>query len=135
MYTNDRNAYRNTFYTAWQKHLKKLPMDGVEAQLAAIIEAHPEYHHLLENKNQDDEFSAEENPFIHLSLHLALREQVITNRPQGVVDIYQSLQEKYPSIHEREHAMMRVLAEAMWQGQQEGKMPTDSEYLAKMREV
>ncbi|OGT56307.1 MAG: hypothetical protein A3F14_04125 [Gammaproteobacteria bacterium RIFCSPHIGHO2_12_FULL_43_28] len=135
MYTDDRNAYRQTYFTAWQKHLKKLPMDGVESQLAAIIEAHPEYHPLLEKEGQTDNFAVEENPFVHMSLHLALRDQVLTNRPQGIAQIYQALHEKYPSIHEREHVMIGALAHMLWQGQESGSMPSEADYLAKLRGI
>ncbi|WP_204318325.1 DUF1841 family protein [Serratia marcescens] len=37
----------------------------------------------------------ETNPFLHMGLHLAVREQVATDRPQGIRTVYTKLIEKY----------------------------------------
>lgn len=65
MFTNDRNAYRKAFFTVWQKHAKKLPLDPLETQLLNVMLQHPEYHALLENPKtiENQEFAIEENPF------------------------------------------------------------------------
>lgn len=131
MYTNNRNAYRQTFFDAWQKYKKKLPLEAVEAQLIKIILLHPEYHSLLEQPRayQHQEFSLEENPFFHMSIHLAIHEQINTDRPAGINEIYKTLLEKYADTHQVEHYMMQCLAQLMWQAQQDGSMPSDEEYL------
>src|SRR5574340_745819 len=115
MYSNNRDAYRQTFIIAWQKHLKKLPLETIEAQLIEIILKHPEYHSLLDEKTSgEQEFALDENPFFHMSLHLALREQVHTNRPNGIATLYQQLITKYSDAHDVEHRMMTCLAQIMW---------------------
>lgn len=135
MYTNDRNAYRQAFANTWQKHLKKLPLDAMETEVLAVILLHTEYHGLLEGTMKQDEFEPEENPFIHLSLHMAIREQIRMDRPSGVKSIYETLQATHANTHDVEHLMLSVLAKLMWQTQQTGNPPDEETYLAKLREL
>lgn len=132
MYTNNRDAYRQLFFTTWQKYLKKSPLIGTERQLIDIILAHPQFQRLLDTQYQDQEFALEENPFLHMSLHLAIREQIATDRPSGVVKIYEALLQTGAAMHEVEHKMMQCLAEMMWQAQQTGMAGDEGEYLKKL---
>lgn len=133
MYTNNRDAYRQTFFMAWQKYQKKLPLEPIEAQLIDIILLHPEYQPLLDaNTCQQQEFALEENPFFHMSLHLAIREQCHTNRPIGISPLYQQLTAKY-NAHEAEHQMMQCLAQFIYLAQQTGAMPNEEHYLEKLK--
>lgn len=136
MFTNDRNAYRNAFFIAWEKHAKKIPLEPVEAQIIEIILLHPEYHRFLEkpDQNHSQEFALEENPFLHMSLHIAIREQLHMNRPAGITTLYQQLLERFASNHDAEHWMMTRLAQVMWQSQQNGEMPSEEKYLQLLRE-
>lgn len=131
MYTNNRDAYRQVFFTAWQKHQRKLPLETVEAQLLEVMLLHPEYHALLDKPAmyQAQEFSLEENPFFHMSLHVAVREQLRLDRPAGVRTAYQKLLLKFEHAHEVEHHMMGCLARAMHKAQESGQMPDEQEYL------
>jgi len=92
MFSSDRDAMRKIFFEAWRKHQEKLPLEQLEAQLIDIILFHPEYQVLLDNPEQYQTVDFDEtNPFLHLSLHLAIREQIKTNRPAGVTAIYETL--------------------------------------------
>ncbi len=137
MYTDNRDAYRQAFFMAWDKYKKQLPLNPVEGQLVEIILVHPEYHALLENPKQCEkqEFTIEENPFFHMSLHVAIREQVRTNRPTGVAEIYQILSKQMDNPHEAEHAMLTCLAQILWQAQQSGAMESEASYLEKLRQL
>jgi hypothetical protein len=135
MYTNNRDTYRETFFNLWEKHKKKLPLEPMESQLLSVILQHPEYHRFLEASNQSEEFALEENPFFHMSLHLAIREQINTNRPEGISLIHQQLLAKEITPHECEHIMMECLTQMMWQLHQTGNMPAEDEYLSKLREA
>lgn len=135
MYTNNRDTYRQTYFDLWEKHLKKSPLEPVEAQLLDVILEHPEYHRFLDKSSQDQEFELEENPFFHMSLHLAIREQLQTNRPAGVVDIQRQLLAKEIAAHECEHLMMNCLAQMLFQMQQTGSAPNESDYVVKLREL
>jgi len=130
MFGNDRNELRKAYSDAWNKFQQKQPLTPLEQQIAEVIKEHPEYHKTL--KNLDADFlpeTGQTNPFLHMGMHLGLREQLTTNRPNGIRDCYQAMTNKYKSSHEAEHDMMECLAEAMWQAQRQGCMPDEAAYL------
>ncbi len=135
MYTNQREAYRQAFYEAWQKYLKQLPLTILENQMVEIILIHPEYHDLLSNNEQlqKQEFKLEENPFFHMSLHMAIREQIRSDRPKGIALIHQQLLQKYVDQADVEHKMITCLAQTLWQAQQTGHPPEEIDYLNKLK--
>ncbi len=134
MFGNQREQLRQFYCDAWQKHLEqKEPLSPLEQQIAVVIKEHPEYHTLLENK--DASMSAEylpemgeTNPFLHLGMHLGIRDQVSTDRPPGIAELYQRLV-SLKGIHDAEHAMMECLAEMIWQAQQHQTAPDDILYM------
>ncbi len=136
MHSSQRNELRQAFFTAWQKHLNKQPIEPFEAQIIEVILQHPEYHEYLNNpeKYRDKDFP-EINPFLHLSLHLALREQISTNRPHGINQIYQTLCHQFADTLLVEHKMMTCLEEILWDGQQSGIMPAEQVYLQKLSQI
>lgn len=136
MFSNDRDDYRKVFFDAWRKHKENQLLEPVEAQLVAIMTLHPEYHAILEDpqNNQNKDFDAS-NPFLHMSLHLGIREQVSTNRPTGIQDIHKKLSEKYQDVHIAEHKMMEYLAKTLWDAQQSGKMPDEMAYLEGLKKL
>lgn len=135
--TMDRQQLRRMYFDTWQKYQTGVQLDGLEQQVAQVILEHPEYHDLLSNtSSQEAEFHPElgaSNPFLHMGLHLSLREQVATNRPAGIAECYQQLLTKMGDHLEVEHQMLEVLAEALWQAQRDGKAPDEEEYLRKLR--
>lgn len=136
MFSNDRHHMRQVFFDAWQKHLNKRPLEPLEAQIVDIILQHPEYHLLLSDPErfQTKDFDGE-NPFLHLSLHLALREQLATNRPVGIVGVYERLCFRVGDALEAEHLMMGCLGEVIWQAQRSGRMPEEEVYLDELKKL
>lgn len=134
MFSNERDQLRNTYFETWRKHQQQLPVAPLEAQLLAVILAHPEYHAILNDPEtyQSHDF-VETNPFLHMSLHLAIREQVGTDRPQGIREIYQRYCVTFQNSLLAEHQMMACLAEMLQEAQQTGKMADDMVYLAALR--
>lgn len=108
-------------------------MDPMQEVVANIVELHPEYHHLLEDAEVvARDFSAEtgeSNPFLHMSMHIALHEQISTDRPQGINDCYQKLCLLKGGPHDAEHAMMECLGEALWNAQRNQSAPDEVTYL------
>ncbi|HVC30912.1 MAG TPA: DUF1841 family protein, partial [Steroidobacteraceae bacterium] len=105
---------------------------------AAVIAGHPEYIPLLESGPQAlaADYTPEggrENPFLHLGLHLAVREQVATDRPAGIAAIHQSLSTRLGDPHAAEHAMLEVLGEALWEAQRSGRAADEQRYLERLR--
>lgn len=131
MFGNNRNELRKAYADAWNKFQQGQALTPLEQQIAEVIKEHPEYHKSLQNIEK--EFlpeAGQTNPFLHMGMHLGLREQLATNRPMGIRDIYQQLTQKHQSSHEAEHDMMECLAEAMWQAQRQNTMPDEGAYLA-----
>lgn len=133
MFTNNRDAYRKAFATVWQKHQKNISLDPQELQLLQVMLLHPEYESIYSEATQAQEYSLEENPYIHLSLHLTLREQIALNRPKGMTEIYNALMQQENNAHTCEHEMMNVLANLLWQAQQSGNMPSEEIYLQRLQ--
>jgi hypothetical protein len=114
-------------------------LEPLEAQLAAVIAEHPEYVTWLEAGEAalGTEFTPEggqQNPFLHMGLHLAIREQVATNRPPGIAEVHQKLSARL-GAHEAEHAMLEPLAETLWEAQKQGHMPDEQAYLERLRKL
>jgi hypothetical protein len=69
-----------------------------------------------------------------MGLHLAIREQVATNRPAGITEVHQRLAARL-GAHEAEHAMLEPLAETLWEAQRQGSMPDEQAYLERLRKL
>src|SRR5262245_59270026 len=133
-----REQMRRMYLDAWRKFSEQQPLEPLEAQLAAVIAEHPEYLEWIEagEKALSAEFtpeSGQQNPFLHMGLHLAIREQVATNRPAGITEIHRTLTARMGSAHDAEHAMLERLAETMWEAQRSGRAPDEQAYLEKLR--
>jgi hypothetical protein len=134
MFGNDRSALRRQFSSAWQKFLARQPLSPLEDQLIAVIQKHPEYHPILEDIDSglEREFRTEQgetNPFLHLALHLAVAEQVATDRPGGIRQLYQTLSGAQQDSHRLEHQIMDCLADQLWLAQQQQHAPDETRYL------
>src|SRR5690348_13468098 len=106
-----REQLRRMYTEAWRKYTARQPLEPLEAQLAALIAEHPEYIPLLESGPQalSADYTPEggrENPFLHMALHLAIREQVATDRPPGIAQVHQALSKRLGDRHAAEHAML-----------------------------
>jgi hypothetical protein len=73
-----------------------------------------------------------QNPFLHMGLHLAIREQVSTDRPAGIALVHRNLAARLGDAHAAEHAMLEPLAEALWQAQRSGLPPDERAYLERL---
>ncbi len=136
-FSNNRQDLRQMYLDAWQKYTDKNILTPLEAQITDIIEQHPEYQKLLSEKHIDNDYLpdvGDTNPFLHMSLHLAIREQVNTNRPAGINNIYQQLCKQF-SAHDVEHKMFEILAETLWQAQRDNKAPDENQYLKQQQQL
>jgi hypothetical protein len=132
-----REQLRQTYADAWRKHLAHSPLTPLEAMITDVIGAHPEYQPIVSDAEAALAFepgvSGAENPFLHMGLHLAVREQVSIDRPPGVRELHGQLQARYGDSHRAEHALMEALGEALWQAQRAGRPPDEGYYLAAAR--
>lgn len=138
IFSQNRRALRKMYSDAWQKQSERRPLSPLEAQIAAVIEWHPEYHADITTENLERDFTPDgrrTNPFLHMGLHLGLREQITTNRPAGIARIHRDLAARTGDPHEAEHRMIECLAEALWEAQSQGGPPDEQKYLERLRRL
>jgi len=134
-----RDALRRRYVEAWRRRREGLPLEPLDAAIADVVELHPEYQALLSNPaGLDAAYTVEAgrtNPFLHMGLHLALREQLATRRPEGIAQVHASLVGHLGDGHEAEHRMIEVLAETLWEAQRAGRPPDEAVYLERLRRL
>jgi len=137
LYSNSRNDTRQMFFDVWQKLQTDTPLTALETIVGDIIRLHPEYHALLEqpenslNRDWRPE-QGETNPFLHMGMHIAIREQLSIDRPVGVKAAYEALLARIGDAHATEHEMLECLGEALWLAQREGRLPDEQAYLTNL---
>lgn len=135
MFNPSREQVRQFLADAWRKRRDRLPATPLETIAGDVIALHPEYHALLDapEKVLEREWLAGEgvtNPFLHLSLHLAIEEQLAIDQPPGIAACFGKLLERHGERHDALHAVMECLAEVVWRSQRD-QTPLDSaSYLA-----
>ncbi len=138
IFSNDRGELRRMYRTAWQKRVDGVPMSPLEAQIADVIALHPEYQEAVSSEDLDRDYTPDEgqtNPFLHMGLHLGLREQVATDRPAGIAAVFRTLSERLGDAHDAEHRMIDCLAETLWEAQSSNRPPDERQYLEKLRRL
>ena len=126
------------YVDAWQKSGNSEVLSPLEAQVATVVHDHPEYQSMLKQASLDTDFQPEggqTNPFLHMGLHLAIREQVSTNRPPGIATIHQRLSQKTGDVHGTEHQMIDCLAESLWEAQSTNQAPDEQKYLERLQRL
>lgn len=126
-----RADVRRFFCDAWRKRRAGEIVTPLEALALKWVDAHPEYHALLDDPERAlaEEFSVERgttNPFLHLSMHLALEEQLSIDQPPGIRGALAQLAARAGSEHDAAHEAMECLGEIVWRAQR-GTLPADTE--------
>ena len=137
IFGQNRNELRKMYADAWQKRSDGQVLSPLEAQIAQVVEEHPEYHGAVTG-DLDKDFAVEggqTNPFLHMGLHLGIREQVATNRPAGIAAVFKALAARLGDPHEAEHRMIDCLAETLWESQRHTQPPDEAAYLEKLRRL
>lgn len=131
MFNPSRDQVRRFFFDAWQRYREGLPLEGAALTAIEVILLHPETHAVLEDpsRNLDRDWGPEggvSNPFLHLSLHLAIEEQLAIGQPPGIREAFDALERRLRDGHEARHALLECLGETLWLSQREGR-PLDAE--------
>lgn len=139
MFGTDRNELRRAYYDAWHKAQQGQQLSPLELMIAEVIQLHPEYQQLLEagEATLDADYKVEQgdsNPFLHMGMHIAIREQLSTDRPVGIAMLHRQLSQR-ADHHQAEHQMMECLGEAMWNAQRSGTPPDEQQYLECLRKI
>lgn len=135
MYSSNRSDTRQAFFDVWRKMQDDLPLTALEILIAEVIRLHPEYHPLLEDggKSMDRDWlpeGGETNPFLHMGMHIAIREQLSIDRPPGIKMAYETLLKKTGDPMQAEHLMLECLGETLWKAQRANRLPDEQAYLA-----
>jgi hypothetical protein len=134
-----RDQLRLAYAEAWAKHVARSPLTALEAQIADVIGTHPEYQRVVADAGsalgfEPDTAGTADNPFLHMGLHLAVREQLGIDRPPGIRDLLRELQTRFGDPHRAEHVLMEALGEELWMAQREGRAPDEQRYLKGARD-
>lgn len=115
------------FFEVWRKYRAGEPLAGMETLALEAILAHPEYHDLLSQpeRYRAKDYRDESNPFLHMSLHVALAEQLSIDQPAGIVQRFAALLERTGERHAAMHEAIECLAETVWRAQR-SRMPPDA---------
>ena len=134
-----REELRRTWRLAWEKARGGQPLSPLEALLADVLRVHPEYHAAIEQEGvlARDWLPAggESNPFLHMGLHVALREGIAANRPAGLAEIAAALARTRGDAHLAEHQLMDCLAETLWEAERDRKPPDEAAFLERARRL
>ena len=134
MFNPSREQVRSFFCDAWRKHQERLPLVGAEVTAADIAARHPEYHALLADSAAalEKEWTPEggqTNPFLHLSLHLAIHEQVSIDQPPGIRAAFEAACAQRGERHAALHDALECLGEMMFNAQRNGTPPDALAYV------
>lgn len=138
MFTPSQNDVRSFFCAAYRKHIGQTPMTPLEAVAVDWIAQHPEYHGDLRDEAAAlaavfDVEAGKTNPFLHLSMHLSISEQVGIDQPVGIKGAFELLRSKRGSAHEAHHEVMACLGDMMWTSQRSGLPPDGDAYIECVR--
>ncbi len=119
------------FFGTWRKYRAGEPLAGIETIALQVILLHPEYHAVLDHpeRTRERDYVDQSNPFLHMSLHLALEEQLSIDQPPGVVRRFGVLVSRFQDKHEALHHALECLAETVWRAQRERAAPDAAAYL------
>ncbi|MBL8496759.1 DUF1841 family protein [Nitrosomonas sp. JL21] len=135
MFKPSRDQARQLFFDTWRKYRQHEILSGIETIALDVILLHPEYHAILDDaerfltKDYLPE-TGETNPFLHMSMHVALNEQLSIDQPKGIRERFSRLQQMTGDDHTAAHHIIECLAEMIWQAQRNETAPDAAIYFA-----
>ena len=137
MFNPSQADVRRFFCETWRKHRAKEVLTPMETIAADIITHHPEYHAVIEDPEAiDRDFPPESgqiNPFLHLSLHLAIEEQLSIDQPPGIRAAFEAACARRGERHDAMHDALECLGETLFSAQRNGGAPDGAAYVAALR--
>lgn len=139
LFNPSRDEVRTFFFDTWAKFKAQQSLTDLEKLALSIMHLHPEYHDLLSapERYQHQAYfpeMGETNPFLHMSLHLSILEQIGINQPIGITHIYQQLKAKHQNEHDAQHDLLDCLAETIWLAQRNQTALDAEHYLHLMQQ-
>jgi hypothetical protein len=132
VFNPSREQVRDLFFETWRKYRAGEPLAGIETLALEAILLHPEYHAVLADpaRHREREYVDETNPFLHMSLHVALLEQLSIDQPPGIALLFGKLLSVKEDRHQALHEALECLAETVWRSQRDAMPPDAAAYLA-----
>ncbi len=132
MFNPSRDQVRTFLIETWQKRQANGVLTPLETMAADLIELHPEYFDDLQDPEAlEKDYSVEQgrtNPFLHLSMHLAIAEQISVDHPPGIRAAHARLAAKYGE-HDAMHEIMECLGQVIWDAQRLGQPLNNESYV------
>ncbi len=139
MFQPSQHDVRSFFCGAYTRQRQGLPLDPMQTLAAGWIDEHPEYHVELADEAAAlaSVYTVEDgrtNPFLHLSMHLSITEQVAIDQPSGIRQAVELLAARRNSLHAAHHEVMECLGEMIWASQRSGLPPDGQAYIEAVRQ-
>lgn len=133
MFNPSRHQARQFLFSTWYKYKHQETLSDMEVIALNVILLHPEYQSMLDDTERynDKDYPPEmgdTNPFLHMNMHIAIKEQLSIDQPAGICDRFDRLLKKYGNEHDTMHQIMECLAEMIWQAQRNQSIPDVSVY-------
>ncbi len=134
MFTPSQHDVRRFFCETYRKDAAREILTPLEAIARDWVVRHPEYATALTDVETAlaTDYPVEQgvaNPFLHLSMHLSIAEQVSIDQPPGIRAACLALAQRLDSEHEAHHRIMECLGEMIWQSQRSGLPPDGAAYI------
>ena len=134
MFNPSQEDVRRFFCETYRKLRANEILTPLEAIARDWIAQHEEYADVLADVEAAlaADYSIERgqsNPFLHLSMHLSIAEQISIDQPPGIRAAFLALAHRLGSEHEAHHQMMECLGEMIWHSQRNGLPPDGASYV------
>ncbi|MBM3336421.1 MAG: DUF1841 family protein [Betaproteobacteria bacterium] len=139
MFNPSKDEVRQFFCNTWQKSMQGEVLTPLEAIASDWIRQHPEYENELADSERalETDYSIDQgrsNPFLHLSMHLSIHEQISVDQPPGIRDACAALVKRLGSVHDAHHMIMECLGEMLWTAQRNSTPPDGEAYIHCIRQ-
>ncbi|MBL8387625.1 MAG: DUF1841 family protein [Hydrogenophaga sp.] len=139
MFSPSQADVRRFFCSVYAKQQSGEAMEAIEILAGQWIAEHPEYHATfsdvdaaLAQLGQPGD-GTQENPFLHLSMHLSISEQCSIDQPPGIRQAVELLAARRGDLHAAHHEVMECLGRMVWESQRSGRPPDGQAYIDQVR--
>jgi hypothetical protein len=134
MFNPSSHDVRSFFCEVYRKHRANEILTPIEAIALDWIVQHPEYADSLADIEAAlaADYAVEHgqsNPFLHLSMHLSITEQIAIDQPVGIRAAFRDLAQRHDSEHKAHHQIMECLGQMLWTSQRNGLPPDGAAYI------
>ena len=134
MFQPSQADVRRFFCGVYAKSQAGQPMEAIELLVSQWIAEHPEYHAALSDVDaalagMAAASESQDNPFLHLSMHLSISEQCSIDQPRGIRQAVELLTARRDSLHQAHHEVMDCLGRMVWESQRAGRPPDGGAYI------